>query len=69
MCGYASRGGIATRSAAMVPRRSRDRLIEMRAGKKLQEIINEHGLEYFRSLEEETLCSIEAENAIISTGG
>ena len=46
-----------------------DRLIEMRAGKKLQEIINEHGLEYFRSLEEETLCSIEAENAIISTGG
>ena len=46
-----------------------DRLIEKRAGKKLQEIINEDGLEYFRKLEEEILCSIEAENAIISTGG
>ena len=46
-----------------------DRLIEQRAGKKLQQIINEDGLSYFRQLEEETLCSIEAENAIISTGG
>ena len=46
-----------------------DHLIEQRAGKKLQDIINEDGIEYFRALEEETLCSITAENAIISTGG
>lgn len=46
-----------------------DRLIEQKAGKKLQDIINEDGLQHFRWLEEETLCSIEAENAIISTGG
>lgn len=46
-----------------------DRLIEARAGKKLQDIINDDGLEYFMKLEEETLCSINAENAIISTGG
>ncbi len=46
-----------------------DRLIEKRAGKKLQDIINEDGLERFRELEEQTLCSIVEDNAIISTGG
>ena len=46
-----------------------DRLIEARAGKKLQDVINEDGIEHFRKLEEETLCSISEDNAIISTGG
>ena len=46
-----------------------DRLIEMRAGKKLQDIIEEDGLEEFKRLEEETLCSISDDDAIISTGG
>ena len=46
-----------------------DRLIEARAGKKLQDVINEDGIEHFRKLEEETLCSISDDNAIISTGG
>ena len=46
-----------------------DRLIEQRAGKKLQAIIDEDGIECFRTLEEETLCSISDDNAIISTGG
>ena len=46
-----------------------DRLIEIRAGKKLQDIIEEDGLEEFKRLEEETLCSISDDDAIISTGG
>ncbi len=46
-----------------------DRLIEEKAGQKLQDVINEKGLEYFKALEEEVLTSIEEENAVISTGG
>jgi shikimate kinase len=46
-----------------------DKLIEEKAGQKLQDIINENGLEYFKKLEEEVLCSISTDNAVISTGG
>lgn len=46
-----------------------DRLIEKRYGKKLQELIDEYGIEEFRRLEEETLLSIEGDNIIVSTGG
>jgi shikimate kinase len=46
-----------------------DKLIEKRYGKKLQELIDELGVEEFRRLEEETLLSIEGDNLIISTGG
>lgn len=46
-----------------------DRLIEKRYGKKLQELIDELGVEEFRRIEEETLLSIEGDNLIISTGG
>ena len=46
-----------------------DRLIERRYGKKLQELIDELGVEEFRRIEEETLLSIEGDNLIISTGG
>lgn len=46
-----------------------DKLIEKRCGKKLQELIDELGVEEFRRIEEETLLSITGDNLIISTGG
>ena len=46
-----------------------DKLIEKRCGKKLQELIDELGIEEFRRIEEETLLSITGDNMIISTGG
>ena len=46
-----------------------DKLIEKRCGKKLQELIDELGVEEFRRIEEETLLSISGDNLIISTGG
>ena len=46
-----------------------DKLIEKRYGKKLQELIDELGVEEFRRIEEQTLLSIEGDNLIISTGG
>ena len=46
-----------------------DKLIEKRMGKKLQELIDELGVEEFRRIEEETLLSITGDNLIISTGG
>lgn len=46
-----------------------DRLIEEKTGKKLFEIINEVGTEGFKKIEEETLLSINDDNAIIAPGG
>lgn len=46
-----------------------DRLIEKIHGKKLQELIDEFGLDEFRKMEEEAICSIEGDNIIVSTGG
>ena len=46
-----------------------DRLIEARYGKKLQEIIDEEGLDAFKKIEEETLLSIEDDNIILAPGG
>ena len=46
-----------------------DRLIERRAGRKLQDIINEDGLDEFKRIEEEALLSIKEDNIIVSTGG
>ena len=46
-----------------------DRLIESNTGRKLQDIIDEDGLDEFKRLEEETLLSIKGDNMIISTGG
>ena len=48
-----------------------DKMIERRVGQKLQTIIDEQGVEYFRKLEEETLLSIYSTgaHAIVSTGG
>ena len=46
-----------------------DRVIEQRTGRKLQDIINEDGLDAFKRIEEKILCDISGENLIISTGG
>ena len=46
-----------------------DRLIESRYGKKLQEIIDEKGLDAFKKIEEETLLSIEDDNIVLAPGG
>ena len=46
-----------------------DRLIESNTGKKLQQIIDEEGLEAFKRIEEETLLSIKEDNIIITPGG
>ncbi len=46
-----------------------DRLIERITGRKLQDIINEDGLDEFKRIEEEALLSINEDNVIVSTGG
>lgn len=47
-----------------------DKLIEARYGMKLQELIDKHGIEAFRKMEEEVLMSIDSDvDAILSTGG
>ena len=49
-----------------------DKMIEKRVGKRLQDIIDEAGVDEFRRIEEEVLLSIEAPedgHAILSTGG
>ena len=47
-----------------------DKLIESRYGMKLQELIDKHGIEAFRKMEEEVLMSIDSDvDAILSTGG
>lgn len=46
-----------------------DLLIQERAGKGLQRIIDEDGIEAFRNAERDTLCGIETENTVIATGG
>ena len=46
-----------------------DRLIEQRTGKKLQQIIDEQGMDAFKKIEEETLLSISEDNIILTPGG
>lgn len=46
-----------------------DLLIQEREGRLLHEIIEEEGLEGFRSIEEEVNASIQLKNAVIATGG
>lgn len=46
-----------------------DKLMEKNTGRKLQDIINEDGLEAFKKLEEETICTLKDEGCIVSTGG
>ena len=44
-------------------------LIQEAAGKSLQEIINEDGMEVFKALEEQVLCGVSASHTVIATGG
>lgn len=46
-----------------------DLLIQEKAGRGLQDIINNDGIDAFKKLEEEVLLSIDVENAVIATGG
>lgn len=46
-----------------------DLLIQEAAGKGLQDIINEDGMETFKRLEEEVLCGVDATHTVIATGG
>ena len=46
-----------------------DLLIQEEAGKGLQDIINEDGIEAFKQLEERVLKTVSLENAVIATGG
>ena len=46
-----------------------DRVIEEKTDRKLQDIINEDGLDAFKRIEEDILSSINGENLVISTGG
>ena len=46
-----------------------DLLIQGRAGRRLQEIVDEGGFAELRRLEEEAILGIDARNAVIATGG
>jgi shikimate kinase len=46
-----------------------DSLIEEKSRKSIQEIFNQHGENYFRKLESETLKSIPIKAAVVSCGG
>ena len=46
-----------------------DLLISRRAGKPLQKILDEDGLEYFLRLEEELGSTLDADRTVIATGG
>ncbi len=46
-----------------------DLVIQRREGKKLQEIINVDGLEYFKRAEDAALLSVETDSTVIATGG
>jgi len=46
-----------------------DLLIQEKEGALLQEIINEKGNDYFKNMEQTILSNLQAQNAVISTGG
>ena len=46
-----------------------DLVIQRREGKKLQEIINGDGLDYFKRAEDAALLSVETDSTVIATGG
>ena len=46
-----------------------DLLIQEEAGKGLQDIINNDGIEVFKKLEEQVISSVTVQNTVIATGG
>ena len=67
-CGKSSVGVILAKTAAM-SFIDTDLLLQQEEGKKLQYIIDNQGMDAFLKIEERILSSVEAENAVISTGG
>lgn len=67
-CGKSTVGVVLAKTAGM-SFLDTDLLIQERAGMKLQDILNEKGMDEFLRLEEEVLASVDVENAVISTGG
>ena len=46
-----------------------DLLIQKNENRLLQDIINSNGIEYFNRTEQQAICSLSADNAVIATGG
>lgn len=46
-----------------------DLLIQLKAGRQLQDVIDKDGLQAFRNLEEQTLLEFDVCNTVIATGG
>ena len=46
-----------------------DLLIQAREKKRLQQIIDHQGLEYFRQIEEQVISNLHVEHSVIATGG
>ena len=67
-CGKSSVGVILAKTAAM-SFVDTDLLLQEKEGRKLQYIIDNQGLDEFLKIEERILSSVNAENAVISTGG
>ncbi|MCR4601228.1 MAG: shikimate kinase [Clostridia bacterium] len=67
-CGKSTVGVVLAKTAGM-SFLDTDLLIQERVGMKLQDILNEKGMDEFLRLEEEVLASVDVENTVISTGG
>lgn len=67
-CGKSSVGVILAKTAAM-SFVDTDLLLQEKEGRKLQYIIDNQGMDEFLKIEERILSSVNAENAVISTGG
>lgn len=67
-CGKSSVGVILAKTAAM-SFVDTDLLLQKKEGRKLQYIIDNQGMDEFLKIEERILSSVNAENAVISTGG
>ena len=67
-CGKSSVGVILAKTAAM-SFVDTDLLLQEKEGRKLQYIIDDQGMDEFLKIEERILSSVNAENAVISTGG
>ena len=46
-----------------------DLIIQQKTGKRLQELINENGTDFFLKTEQEIVCSLDLEGFVIATGG
>lgn len=46
-----------------------DLIIQQKTGKRLQELINEKGIDFFLKTEQEIVCSLDLEGFVIATGG